>query len=564
MSRKAARKRAKKRRMGALLVFLVLIIIVAIFLIQRFAPGKENADLNEYFNIQTADDMGVVWQDTKSDTVGKVYDGHVYVEYEFLKNNINPIFYFDYNENQLIYTLPGELVTAGVGTGEYYIAKNKNTFEYPIVKIDAKQAYVSIDFVQRYTNLDYKYFENPSRVMITSQWGKINTATVSKNDSVRVLAGIKSKILSEAKKGDSVWVIGDEGRWKKVRTSDGYVGYIPAGSLTKVKEETISRDFTEIKYDSIKKEGTINMTFFQTTNKQSNTSFLTSLASSKGVNVVAPTWFNLANDDGDINSYASSECVNYAHQLGIEVWATVNDVDGGGDADNILNYTSKRQKLVNQLVSEAIQYNIDGINVDLEYVDPKSANGYIQFIRELSVKCHNNGISLSVDNYPPAGFNMFYNRSQQAVFADYVVVMAYDEHNKTTGAGSVASIGFVRQSVENTLKDVPAEKLVLGIPFYTRVWKEGGDELQLVSVSMNEAKSRYESNGANPRWLDDCGQYYVEYKNGGFNYKIWLEEDKSIEEKLKVMKEQKLAGVASWKLGLQFDSIWDVILKYTN
>ena len=575
MSRKAVKRRARKMKLGAILAFAVILVVLVIVLIQKYSPGKEKADLNKYFNISQETDCGVVWQGMKSDTVGKIYEGKVYVEYEFLKTYINPIFYFDYNENVLFYTLPTNLVSVNVGSKDYFVGNNKSSEEYTILKTDAQTAYIALDFVQKYTNLEYEKFDNPNRVMITSEWGETSMAQVKKNDAVRRLAGIKSEILTQASKNDKVWVLGDEGAWKKVRTKDGFVGYIPNGSISKAKNETLSRDFDEPEYTSIKKSGTINLVWNQVMSKSANSGFLSSIASTKGVTTLAPTWFTISDNNGNISSNASADYVNYAHQLNMEVWATVNDVDGAGNINEILNFTSKRQKLVNQLISEAIKNNIDGINVDLEYVNAKNADGFIQFIREMSIKCHNNGIVLSVDNYPPASFNLYYNRKQQAKFADYIVVMAYDEHNKNSKeAGSVASVGYVKEAVEKTLQDVPAEKLIMGMPFYTRIWKEIPNEnpaegeppytLEVASLSMKEAKQRVEVNGATTEWKEDCGQYYAEFKNGGYTYKIWLEEDKSIEEKLKIMKEYNLAGCGSWKLGLEFDSIWDVILKYVN
>ncbi len=574
MNRRAARRRALKIKRGIILGTALLVIILVVFLVIRYAPGREKADLNKYFNMTADNDVGVVWQGEVSETVAKNYDGRIYIEYEFLKTNINPVFYFDYNENVLMYTLPTDIVSVEVGSKDYYVSKNKGSEEYTILKTDARTAYIALDFVQKYTNMDYQVFENPSRVLITSKWGNTILADVRKNDSVRFRAGNKSPILTEAKKGEAVWVLGDEGSWKKVRTADGFVGYIPGGSITKIREEKLERAFEEPQYTGIKKDKTINMVWNQVTNKTANASFLSNIASTKGLNVVAPTWFALLDDEGNIRSLANGDNVNYAHQVGMEVWATVNDIDGGGDANNILPFTSKRQKLVNNIISEAIQYNIDGINVDLELIKKDSADGYIQFIREMSVKCHNNGIVLSVDNYPPRNFNLFYNRSQQAVFADYVIVMAYDEHNRNAEeAGSVASIGYVKESVELTLKEVPAEKLIVGIPFYSRLWKEtpnsAGEgernyDLSVETVGMRAIPKRLEANGATAEWQEDLGQYYAEFKHEGSTYKIWVEDERSIEEKLKVMKDFSLAGVAGWKLGLETDSTWDLILKYVN
>lgn len=191
---------------------------------------------------------------------------------------------------------------------------------------------------------------------------------------------------------------------------------------------------------------------------------------------------------------------------------------------------------------------------------------------------------LSVDNYSPTEYTAFYDRAEQAVFADYVILMAYDEHYAgSEEAGSVASIGFVTDGVTNTLKEVPADQLIMGMPFYTRVWSEtpitedGSEEtaedssdsytlyeLSCYSASMNEAQKLINANGAIPVWSDECGQYYVEYVNGGVTYKIWVEDSASLEKKLSVMQEYQLAGGAFWKLGLEDSTVWDTIIKYIN
>jgi spore germination protein YaaH len=232
-------------------------------------------------------------------------------------------------------------------------------------------------------------------------------------------------------------------------------------------------------------------------------------------------------------------------------------------------------------MAAAIQYDLDGINLDFEELSGSVGDAYIQFVRELSLKCKANGIILSVDNYVPSEYTTFYNRSEQAVFADYVIVMAYDEHYAGSDEGSVSSIGFVTSGVENTLKEVPANQIILGLPFYTRVWQEtpkdtDGDDVESASddyvpytltstaVGMNEADTLVTENGAQKEWNDECGQYYAEYTAGGDTFKIWLEEETSLEEKLKVMQANSLAGVSFWKLGLERETAWDVIIKYTS
>ena len=194
---------------------------------------------------------------------------------------------------------------------------------------------------------------------------------------------------------------------------------------------------------------------------------------------------------------------------------------------------------------------------------------YIQFLRELSVKCRTNGIVLSVDNYVPASYNAFYDREEQGEIVDYVIIMGYDEHHsRSETAGSVASIGYTREALENTLEEVPAEKIIMGIPFYTRLWREatidGVTSLSSEALSMASAESVIEQYGAEPVWDEETGQYYIEYERDGAVYKMWQEEERSIEEKMKVIHDAQIAGVAAWRLGYETPEIWNVILRYVN
>ena len=325
------------------------------------------------------------------------------------------------------------------------------------------------------------------------------------------------------------------------------------------------------------------MAWHQVTNQSANDNLASILQKTKGINVLSPTWFYLNDNNGNIASLASSTYVDYCHQNGIEVWALISNLENDSvNTAEVLSHTSSRDNLTNNIISAAIQYNLDGINVDFEALNADAVgNSYIQFIRELSLKCANNGIVLSVDNYVPSDYTAFYNRAEQALFADYVVIMAYDEHYAgSPEAGSVASIGFVTDGVENTLKEVPANQVILGMPFYTRVWSETpvqsdstatdetdttvDYELSSYATNMTEVQKLISANGVQPVWLDDIGQNYVEYQNGGVNYKIWIEDAASLEKKLTVMDTYGLAGGSFWKLGMEDSSIWDTIIKYIN
>jgi spore germination protein YaaH len=313
------------------------------------------------------------------------------------------------------------------------------------------------------------------------------------------------------------------------------------------------------------------MAWHQVTTPSANSNIASILASTKGVNVISPTWFYLNNDSGDIASLASSEYVTYCHSQGVEVWALVSNLENKDvDTAAVLTHTTTRQNLVNQIVAKAIQYDLDGINLDFESMERKDVgDAYIEFVRELSIKCSNNGIVLSVDNYVPTAYTAFYNRAEQAKFADYVIMMGYDEHYAGSDVGSVSSISWVSQGITDTLAEVPADQLILGMPFYTRVWAtessdDSGSSGKVSSkiYGMSAASDFLSAYGATKSWKEDSGQNYAEFKDGDILYQVWLEDSSSMEERLKEMQENQLAGASFWKLGFETSDIWDTIIKY--
>lgn len=589
-SRKIQSKRRRKRNLGvkiALLIILVITAVVSTFLWKRYSPSKERADRKEYYGIENENQMAVIVDNQVTEPRAMLSDGKAYLQYESVRDYINSRFYWDPNENVLLYTLPNDTVSVGVGSKEYTISKEKNSKDYVILKTEGSTAYIALDFVQQYTNIEYEVYDDPNRVMIVSDWGDVTVAEAKKNTQVRYLAGVKSEILTDVSKKDEVTVIEDEGDWKKVRTKDGFIGYMKKSALKKDTVKTISRDFEEQQYTNIKKDYVINMAWHNVTNTDANDGILQRIAESQGLTTIAPTWFHVKDVEGNLDSIASSDYVNYAHQSNIEVWAAVRDFDGGiGSFDEsyeLLSHTSRRENLINQVIAEALQVGVDGINVDFEMISDECGEHFIQFIRELSVRCRQNGIILSVDNYVPKGFNMQYNREEQGIVADYVVIMGYDEYyGGSPEAGPVSSYNYVKEGIEETLTEVPAEKIISGIPFYTRLWTEtpkteeelseqqGTDAAEYAmnvtseALGMSEGRSRVDAVGAEITWNDETKQNYAEWESEGVTYKIWLEDAQSIEHKLKLMKDNRLAGTAAWALGLEDPDIWKLIQQYTN
>jgi len=574
----------------AALAFILVVILFTLLgnVIEKYTPTDEQQDLGIHYGISSEEDVAIIYNNELLESKGRILNGIVYLRLDTIKTYINDRFYWDANENLLRYTTATDLVSVPAESTSYTITKDSHSSNHIIVKADAETAYVAIDFVKTYSDFSYEIFEEPNRVVITTAWGDYTTTTAKKDTELRILGGIKSPIIDTLEKGEELTILEELETWTEVITSDGVIGYVKSKYLGSTSTKTLTSDYIAEEFTHIKKDFEINMAWHQVLNRSANSNISSVLQSTKGLNVISPTWFYLKDEKGTIGSLASTDYVSYCHQHNVEVWALVSNFGAADqglsnpDLTTILTHTSSRDNLVNNLISAAIQYNLDGINIDFESVDPAVGDSYIQFVRELSLKCANNGIVLSVDNYVPTAYTAFYDRAEQALFADYVVIMAYDEHYSGSEPGSVASIGWVTEGIENTMKEVPASQIILGMPFYARVWSltpsEGESlpedgavidsftnyDISCYSASMGEQKRLANANGATPVWSDEVGQHYVEYKNGGSIYQIWMEDAASIEAKLKVMDSFKLAGGAFWKLGLEQSAVWDTIIKYIN
>lgn len=587
--RKQNRRRRKRNLVLKMILFVILLIaaVVGAFLWKKYSPSKEKADLKEYYGIEKEGQLAITINNEITEPHGMISEGKAYVQYETVRDHISNRFYWDSKENKLLYTLPKDIVSVEVGSKDYMVSNDKNSEDYVILKTEGSTAYIALDFIQQYMNIDYAVYENPGRVMIVSEWGETPVAQVKKNTQVRYRGGVKSPVLSEVKKKDEVVVLEEEENWKKVRTKDGFIGYVKNSALKETEKKKLARKFEEPDYTNISLDYTVNLVWHNVTNREANNNVLDKIAETKGLTTIAPTWYHVKNTDGDLESLSSADYVEKARQLKVDVWATVRDFDGGINSQSetyeLLSSTSKREKLINQLISDALQTNIAGINVDFEKVSEECGEHYIQFIRELSVRCRQSALVLSVDNYVPKNYNMQYNRKEQGVFADYVIIMGYDEHHGgSPEAGSVSSYNFVQEGIEETLKEVPAEKVISGVPFFTRLWSEKpktqeqlakdqgteaaqyATEVKSEAYGMSKAKEKVTEAGADITWDEEAKQNFATWTDGDTTYKIWLEDVKSLEPKLKLMKEYGLAGSAAWALGQESSDVWPLIQQYVN
>lgn len=555
------------------LIAIVLIIVVAAVgfgskVMEKYSYSKERADLTEYFGIMGSDDVPIILQDERIEEHAKLWDGVCYFDFATVHKYFNDRFYEDKKEGLLLYALPDKIVSTEIGSQTVAVGADSGDRDYVIARYEGDILYVAADFVKEYANFSYDLYTAPNHMQIYTEWNERQTATITKDTQVRYQGGIKSDILTDVFEGDKVIVLEEMETWTKVKTVDAFIGYVENKKLSEKSAETPSpmTDYVEPVYKSNTRDHKINLAWHAVGSAAGNDTLSEMMAGSKSINVISPTWFALSDNQGNFTSFATQDYVARAHDMGLEVWALVdNFTNPDVDTYEVLAGLSTRSYLINGLIDTALAYDLDGINIDFENISLDAGEPFVEFIRELSIPCREHGIVLSVDNYVPMGYTDHYNRREQGIVADYVIVMGYDEHYSGSAvAGSVASIDFVENGVANTVAQVPAEKVINAIPFYTRIWETKGTTVSSQAVGMELAQQYITDHNITTVWDEQTCQNYGEYQSGDSYYQVWLEDEDSIRVKLNIMNKYGIAGVAEWKLGFEVDSIWDVIEEYIN
>lgn len=561
-----------KKKIIPVLIAIVLIIVIAGIsfgtkILEKYSYTKERADLNSYFQMAGENDVAIVLQNEIIEERARLFDGVYYLDLNTVHKYFNDRFYEDKGEGLLLYTLPDDIIRTVTGSSEVTSKNGTETLTYQPARYEGDTLYLAIDYVKRYANFSYEGFTEPNRLQIYLSWEERQTAEVKKDTAVRVLGGVKSEILEDVYAGDKVILLEQMETWSKVKTADSVIGYVENKRLEEARAELPIpvTDYVEPEYSSLTRDYKINLGWHVIAGMAGNDTLDAVTAATKGLNVISPTWFKLSDNEGNFTSFASQSYVDKAHGMGLEVWGLVENIEYKDSIDmyTILSSTTTRAKLIDGLINAALTYGLDGINVDFEQISMDCGEHYIEFIRELSIPCRANGIVLSVDNYVPTGYTDHYDRQEQGVVADYVIIMGYDEHYAgSPEAGSVASINFVEEGIEKTVSQVPAAKVINAIPFYTRIWETKDGTLNSQAVGMEMAEEYINAHNIQTEWDDETCQNYGEYSDGGSLYQIWLEDAASIEVKLNIMEKYQIGGVACWRLGFEKPEIWDIIEAY--
>ena len=537
----------------AVLVILVAILGIVTHVVMKYIPSSEKMDLNEYYGEMADGQIALVIGTEKLEERGLVDGDRVYLPLDVVNTYLNQRYYWDSANQQILYATPSELTSASASSE----AGDK-------VWVKDDKVYLNLTYVQEYTDLDAYITKDPYRIAIQYKFKNVKTVTVKKNTSIRYRGGIKSAILTSVKKGTKLRLIEEMENWDQVATDDGYIGYIDKKKVGEAEKTKFERSFKKEEYSYLTMDSKVNMVWHQVTSTDANAYFADATANMTGVNVISPTWFYLTDTSGNIASIASADYVSQAHEKGLQVWGLIDNFTQEVSTTETLSSTAARQNIISQLIQAAQDVGMDGINVDFESLSEDVGIHFLEFLRELSIECHKNNLVLSVDNPVPEDFTSHYDRAEQGRVVDYVIIMGYDEHYVGSEAGSVASLPWVEQGIQDTLDEVPAKRVINAIPFYTRLWRTTGGNVTSEAIGMDQAQQTIADNNVETYWDKTTSQNYGKYDIDNSTYQIWLEDAQSVAEKVKLVSKYDLAGVSAWKLGFENSGIWQVISDNLN
>lgn len=537
----------------AVLVILVAILGIVTHVVMKYIPSSEKMDLNEYYGEMADGEIALVIGTEKLEERGLVDGDRVYLPLDVVNTYLNQRYYWDSANQQILYATPSELTS---------VSASSEAGDKVWVKDD--KVYLNLTYVQEFTDLDAYITKDPYRIAIQYKFKNVKTVTVKKNTSIRYRGGIKSAILTSVKKGTKLRLIEEMENWDQVATDDGYIGYIDKKKVGEAEKTKFERSFKKEQYSYLTMDSKINMVWHQVTSTDANAYFADATANMTGVNVISPTWFYLTDTSGNIASIASADYVSQAHEKGLQVWGLIDNFTQEVSTTETLSSTAARQNIISQLIQAAQDVGMDGINVDFESLSEDVGTHFLEFLRELSIECHKNNLVLSVDNPVPEDFTSHYDRAEQGRVVDYVIIMGYDEHYVGSEAGSVASLPWVEQGIQDTLDEVPAERVINAIPFYTRLWRTTGGNVTSEAIGMDQAQQTIADNNVETYWDKTTSQNYGKYDIDNSTYQIWLEDAQSVAEKVKLVSKYDLAGVSAWKLGFENNGIWQVISDNLN
>lgn len=481
-------------------------------------------------------------------------NGGIYLPFSVISKVIDDKIYYDKSSTKVIITTDSKVIKLKID--ENVMTEN---FEEKEILTPAKLyngfVYIDINLLKDVYGILVDYNEDTKTISIDKTSNKSNV----KYNRSYVYSDITtdSCVLEKLDKGNSVIVYDkslNHNRWYKVKTENNVIGYISKNDV----------DFSSNSDDNIVNKNSDNGNKY-TMFWQYGSNIKTLGEKIDGVNVVAPTWFELSGVDGQISSKYSSDYYTKAKENGYEIWPVItNGIDSVNydpeETSMMLNSEYARECFIKNLLEICTENNLDGINMDFESMKTEDRDVYTQLIKEMSPIFRNNGIKVSVDTY----FVEYIDRKNVGAACDYIILMGYDHRGSWSSvSGPIAEIPWVESNIDSLINDseIPSSKIILGVPFYTRLWieKENEDKPSTKVYTMQDCIDFMEEYGLTSSFDEESGQNYVEYQKGSITYKLWIEDETSVKERVNLVNKYNLAGISGWRKGLETEGIWNVI-----
>ena len=542
----------KKKRIIKIFVSIIAIIIIGIiaYNVNNYIILDKNKNINLVINNKN------VTSNLKKDIL---IDGdNIYLSKQDLGNFFDKYIYEDTENNNIVTTYNNKIASISLSKNKISInGSNKNTYAHAENKDGT--IYIPITELEDVYGIEIKYWPDSKVLTVDSTSKEQKKAIITKNVAVKSSTKFIAKTIDRVKKGSYVIVVSEDKGYTKIRTENGKVGYVKSNKIANTV--VVREEMQETKQIT----GKVNLVW----------DYYSEVASAPdrtgvtmdGVNVVSPAFFHL-NTNGELTENVGQAGVTYiewAHSNGYKVWPMVQNAGDGmlNVTSNIMNDYNKRQNLINKIVDYCVKYKLDGINVDFENMKQEDKDMYSRFIIELTPRLKDMGVVVSVDVTAPDGsetWSMCFDRNVIGDVADYIIFMAYDQYGTSSNkSGTTAGYDWVNVSLNKFLKteEIKNDKIILAIPLYTRLWTEdsSGNVIKQTTVSLKNIDKVIPSD-VQKTWDDNLKQYYVEYQDGSYTKKMWIEDEKSLKEKISLIKNNNLAGVASWEKGMETDNFW--------
>ena len=538
---------------------IVILALIVLFIIAMIANNYIILDNNKTTNLVINNNN--VTSDLRNEIIQE--DGIIYLSEDDIANFFDKHIYLEEENNKIITTYNKKIAEVSLEENVINInGADKTTSAHAIERNGV--IYIPISEMTEVYDIEIGNIEETKVITMDSLDEEQKKAVVTSNLAVKSSTRFIAKTVDRIEKGDSVVVISSDGKYSRIRTENGKIGYIKTNKLA--NEYTVREDMAEQKQI----EGKVNMTwdYYSEVGSAPDRTGTTI----EGVNVVSPSFFYIDENGAFRENVGESgqAYIEWAHGNGYKVWPMVSNAPAANESleitSEIMNSYENRKKLIEEIVDACVAYDLDGINIDFENMKQEDIDLYSRFIIELTPRLNEIGMVVSVDVTAPDGgetWSMCFDRNVIGDVADYIIFMAYDQNGiSSTTAGTTAGYNWIELNLVKFLQteEIDSDKLILGIPFYTRIWTvdANGEVVRNPTVNMEDIEDVI-PDGVQKTWDDELKQYYVEYQDGEYTRKMWIEDVESLKAKVSLVNENNLAGVASWQYGMETEDVWPML-----